>query len=56
MLRQAGVILLGTGGTIPPNRVEQMETACTITEDKVIHPFAYRTHTHALGKLGCLLQ
>ncbi|CAH0592234.1 unnamed protein product [Chrysodeixis includens] len=51
MLRQAGVILLGTGGTIPPNRIEQMETACTINENKVIHPFAFRTHTHALGKL-----
>ncbi|XP_063836317.1 peptidylglycine alpha-hydroxylating monooxygenase [Ostrinia nubilalis] len=49
MHRQAGVILLGTGGVIPANRVEHMETACTIRENKVIHPFAFRTHTHALG-------
>ncbi|CAH2232127.1 jg20802 [Pararge aegeria aegeria] len=49
MPRQAGVILLGTSGVIPPNKVEHMETACTINEDKVIHPFAFRTHTHSLG-------
>ncbi|CAH2050049.1 unnamed protein product, partial [Iphiclides podalirius] len=51
MPRQAGVILLGTGGYIPPNSVEHMETACTLDEDKVIHPFAFRTHTHSLGKV-----
>ncbi|CAB3240256.1 unnamed protein product [Arctia plantaginis] len=51
MPRQAGVILLGTSGVIPPRRIEHMETACDINEDKVIHPFAFRTHTHALGKL-----
>lgn len=49
MLRQAGVILLGTSGMIQPNNVEHMETACTINENKVIHPFAFRTHTHGLG-------
>jgi len=26
-----------------------METACEIDEDVVIHPFAFRTHTHKLG-------
>ncbi|XP_045539131.1 peptidylglycine alpha-hydroxylating monooxygenase [Papilio machaon] len=51
MRRQAGVLLLGTGGYILPNRVEHMETACPIIEDKVIHPFAFRTHTHSLGKV-----
>ncbi|XP_050680602.1 peptidylglycine alpha-hydroxylating monooxygenase [Leptidea sinapis] len=51
MRRQAGVLLMGTSGVIGPNRVEHMETACTIREDKVIHPFAFRTHTHSLGKL-----
>ncbi|GBP42044.1 Peptidylglycine alpha-hydroxylating monooxygenase [Eumeta japonica] len=49
MPRQAGVFLLGTSGIIPPNQVEHMETACTIHEYKVLHPFAFRTHTHALG-------
>ena len=28
-----------------------METNCRIKEDKIIHPFAYRTHTHSLGKV-----
>lgn len=51
MPRQAGVILLGTSGIIMPNMVEHMETACTMTEDKTIHPFAFRTHTHSLGTL-----
>lgn len=41
---------MGTNGRIPANSVEYMETSCKITEDKVIYPFAFRTHTHALGK------
>ncbi|KAK6624033.1 hypothetical protein RUM44_010891 [Polyplax serrata] len=46
----AGVLLLGTKGFIPPGKkTEHMETFCTIREDKVIYPFAYRTHTHGLG-------
>lgn len=51
MRKQAGVLLLGTAGSIPPMRTEHMETACKITEKKTIHPFAYRTHTHSLGKV-----
>ncbi|XP_076174098.1 peptidylglycine-alpha-hydroxylating monooxygenase [Ptiloglossa arizonensis] len=47
----AGVLLLGTSGTIPPKSTTYMETACTIKENKVIHPIAYRTHTHSLGKV-----
>ncbi|XP_064106130.1 peptidylglycine alpha-hydroxylating monooxygenase-like isoform X1 [Macrobrachium nipponense] len=49
--KAAGVLLLGTGGRINPKSVEYMETACSIEEDKVIHPFAFRTHTHALGRV-----
>lgn len=51
MTKQAGVLLLGTGGYIPPNKVEHMETLCDIRENKTIHPFAYRTHTHSLGRV-----
>ncbi|CAL7934678.1 unnamed protein product [Xylocopa violacea] len=47
----AGVLLLGTSGVIPPRSTTYMETACTIRENKTIHPFAYRTHTHSLGKV-----
>lgn len=32
-------------------KTEHMEAACEITENKTIHPFAYRTHTHGLGKV-----
>lgn len=49
--KSAGVLLMGTGGRISANSVEYMETACKINEDKVIYPFAFRTHTHALGIL-----
>ncbi|CAG9117869.1 unnamed protein product [Plutella xylostella] len=51
MPRQAGVFLLGTGGAVPAHSTEHMEVACTVFEDKVIHPFAFRTHTHRLGKV-----
>ncbi|CAG7827404.1 unnamed protein product [Allacma fusca] len=47
--KSASVFLLGTGGYIPPNSTEHMETACIIYTNKDLHPFAYRTHTHALG-------
>jgi peptidylglycine monooxygenase len=44
------VYLLATNGRIPPNSIEHMETSCPLYETgKVIHPFAYRVHTHELG-------
>ena len=51
--KAAGVLLMGTGGRIKANSVEHMDSACKLSEDKVIHPFAFRTHTHALGKTLC---
>lgn len=51
MSKQAGVYLLGTSGTIGAMKTEHMETACQINENKTIIPFAYRTHTHQLGKV-----
>lgn len=47
----AGVLLMGTSGVIPPLKKEYMETACEINEKKTMYPFAYRTHTHSLGKV-----
>ncbi|KAK9758882.1 Copper type II ascorbate-dependent monooxygenase, C-terminal domain [Popillia japonica] len=47
----AGVILLGTGGVIPAHSRTNMEVSCEIGEHKTIYPFAYRTHTHSLGKV-----
>ncbi|XP_019872325.2 peptidylglycine alpha-hydroxylating monooxygenase [Aethina tumida] len=50
----AGVVLLATGGIIPPNNITHMETMCKINEEDPnteIFPFAYRTHTHTLGRV-----
>jgi len=49
--KRAGVLLLGTGGSVPGRQVEHMETTCLIDEPLVLHPFAFRTHTHKLGKV-----
>lgn len=49
--KQAGVLLLGTVGMIPAMKQEHMEANCEISEDKKLFPFAYRTHTHSLGKV-----
>ena len=49
--KSAGVYLLGTNGMIRAREEEHFEVACRINEPVVIHPFAFRTHTHALGKV-----
>lgn len=45
----AGVYFTATNGQIKAGETEKFETACQMNEDIVIHPFAYRTHTHKLG-------
>lgn len=42
----------------PPHTTTFFETACEMEDSRVIHPFAFRVHTHSLGKvqnydLGC---
>jgi len=49
--KSAGVLLLGTGGFAPPRSTTYFETSCEITDPRPIHPFAFRTHTHSLGKV-----
>ena len=49
--KRAGVYLLGTGGTIPAHSTTYMETACSMDDNIVAHPFAYRTHAHTHGKV-----
>lgn len=51
MFKRAGVLLMATNGEIGALETEHMETSCKITENKILHPFAYRTHTHSLGKV-----
>ena len=47
----AGVLLLGTGGLAPPHSTTFFESACEIEDERELHPFAFRTHTHGLGKV-----
>merc|ERR1712024_182185 len=49
--KTAGVLLMGTGGSTPPHSTTYFETACEIQDTRTIHPFAFRTHTHSLGKV-----
>jgi peptidylglycine monooxygenase len=46
----AATMLLVTAGSIQPRTTENFETACVIDEPVILHPFAYRTHTHRHGK------
>lgn len=48
--RRAGVYVLGTGGMIRAHTRENFESACRINENLTLYPFAFRTHTHKLGK------
>lgn len=48
--RRAGIYLLGTGGMIRSHQTEHFEAACLIDENLTLYPFAFRTHTHKLGK------
>lgn len=45
----AGVYFSATNGQVKAGETEKFETACEMSEDVVMHPFAYRTHTHKLG-------
>jgi len=49
--KRAGTYFLGTNGMIPAKATTYMEAACKLNTDLIIHPFAFRTHTHALGRV-----
>lgn len=51
MPKTAATLLMVTGGEMAPHTKEHFETACVIDEDVVMHPFAFRTHTHSHGKM-----
>lgn len=46
--KQAGVLLLASFGRVIEG-TSKHEISCKIEEDKIIHPFRFRTHTHKLG-------
>ncbi|KRY66871.1 Peptidyl-glycine alpha-amidating monooxygenase A [Trichinella pseudospiralis] len=50
----AGVYILYADGSvsIPPKISEfPMNISCAVEENVIIHPFAYRTHAHSLGRI-----
>ena len=49
--KRAGVYFVGTNGMIPARTTTYMEAACRLATSLTIHPFAFRTHTHALGRV-----
>jgi len=49
--RSAGVIYSGTSGRFPAQTTTYSEAACEINSNEVIHPFAFRVHTHGLGRV-----
>ena len=48
--KTAGVLVLATGGRAPAHTTTNFETACQIQDSRAVHPFAFRTHTHSLGR------
>ena len=51
MPRTAGVLLLGTGGSMPAHSTTYFETACAVEDQREVPPFAFRTHTHSMGRV-----
>ncbi len=47
----AGVYMTATQGRFPAGQTTKAEAACQLTTDQILHPFAFRVHTHALGKV-----
>uniref|UniRef100_A0A0N5AWM1 peptidylglycine monooxygenase n=1 Tax=Syphacia muris TaxID=451379 RepID=A0A0N5AWM1_9BILA len=45
--KTASVLLMVTSGVLPP--LKTFEAACMVDEDVVLHPIAFRTHTHRHG-------
>ncbi|KAJ1373758.1 hypothetical protein KIN20_036260 [Parelaphostrongylus tenuis] len=48
----AAVLLFASGEPIPPGRNQvQINMSCEYNGDIELHPFAFRTHTHAMGRV-----
>ena len=43
--------VLETGGMVLPRTTTYMEAACTLATPLTLHPFAFRVHTHELGRV-----
>jgi peptidylglycine monooxygenase len=40
-----------TQGRFPPGKNTKAEAACRLQTDLTLHPFAFRVHTHGLGRV-----
>jgi len=49
--KAAGVYWTATNGRFPAGATTYAETACKIRTQVPIHPFAFRVHTHKLGRV-----
>lgn len=48
----AGVYLFASGTPIPPGQPASLnQISCSFNSDVVLHPFAFRTHTHQMGRV-----
>ncbi|KAK6048393.1 copper type II ascorbate-dependent monooxygenase domain protein [Cooperia oncophora] len=48
----AAVLLFVSGESIPPGRNQvQINMSCEYDQTTELHPFAFRTHTHAMGRV-----
>ncbi|VDL72877.1 unnamed protein product [Nippostrongylus brasiliensis] len=48
----AAVLLFVSGEPIPPGKNQvQINVSCEYDQDIELHPFAFRTHTHAMGRV-----
>lgn len=50
--KSAAMLFVRTEGEIGPGAWQNWDAGCLLNESLVIHPFAFRVHTHALGRLG----
>ena len=49
--KAAGVYMTATFGRFPGRKTTKSEAACTLETHLMLHPFAFRVHTHALGRV-----
>ncbi len=49
--KAAAVYWTATGGRFPAHQTTNAETACKIRTEVPLHPFAFRVHTHSLGRV-----
>ena len=49
--KAAGVYMTATFGRFPGRKTTKSEAACMLETHLMLHPFAFRVHTHALGRV-----